>query len=122
MTALLSSDLDANSNIDCITYIVSTTVAITKGLCITASQKKLGININAAIDDWLSANKETKKIMKKYAVRTNILTLTLLYTLFVCLALYLFAVAMLNVKQIFFTDENSVDGNIRFIVPLSLLT
>jgi hypothetical protein len=50
---------------DCIIFIVDSIFKIMKSLYTTANKKKVGMNINAAIDDWLSA-KEDKKIMKKY--------------------------------------------------------
>lgn len=114
MTELLSNNLNAGANIEGITYIVSTTVGLIKNVCIAVSQKKLGMNINAAIDDWLSAkdNKETKKIMKKHAVKSRILTFTLLYSLFVCVFLYIAVVVFMNLKQISFKDANLVDGKI----------
>lgn len=112
MMELLWSNLDAGANIECITYIVSTIVVLIKNVCIAVSQKKLGININAAIDDWLSAkdNKETKKIMKKHAIKARVLTFSLLYSLCVCLFLYIFIVVFVNLKQVSFTD--TVDGKI----------
>lgn len=114
MMDLFWGNQDAGSSIECLTYIVSTIVGIIKSSCITASQEKLGININAAIDDWLSVkdNKETKKIMKKYAVRAKILTFALLYSVFVCLGLYIAVIMFINLKLIFLTDENLMDGKI----------
>lgn len=70
----------------------------------------MSININAAIDDWLSANKESKMIMKKYADRSRVFTFSLLCSLSVCTFLYIAVVVFLNAKQVFFTDENLMDG------------
>ncbi|XP_077266954.1 odorant receptor 4-like [Temnothorax americanus] len=110
---------DAGSNIECVTYLVSTTIAIVKGLCLTVSKKKLATNINAAIDDWISAkdNKETKKIMKKHADRSRILTLTLLYSLLICCGAYIAVVIFINLK-ILFTDKNLVDVNTTNWLPM----
>lgn len=120
MMDLFWSNQDAGSSIECIAYIVSTIVGIIKSSCITVNQEKLGTNINAAIDDWLSAkdNKETKKIMKKYAVRAKILTYALLYSVFVCLGLYIAIVMFINIKLIFFTDENLMDGKMIVLIVL----
>ncbi|XP_011878863.1 PREDICTED: uncharacterized protein LOC105568088 [Vollenhovia emeryi] len=108
---LFWSDQDAGSNLECLTYIVSTGIGVVKSVCIRASQKKLGININAAIDDWLSANEEDKKIMKKYANRSKVFTASLLYTVAVCTGIYVLVVVFVNLKQIYFPDENLADVN-----------
>ncbi|EGI58730.1 hypothetical protein G5I_13194 [Acromyrmex echinatior] len=112
-TEILWSSQDASSNIESITFFASTSTGLTKNLCLIASQKRLSININAAINDWLSVkdNMETRKIMKKYAVQSKILTFTLLYSLYVCLGMYIAVVIFINLKQIFFTDLNLVNVN-----------
>ncbi|XP_018397688.1 PREDICTED: uncharacterized protein LOC108775736 [Cyphomyrmex costatus] len=106
-TEFLWSNNDASSNIESITFFASTTTGIIKNLCFIISQKRLRTNINAAIDDWLSIknNMETRKIMKKYAVKAKTLTFTLLYSLYVCLGMYIAVIIFINLKQIFFTDE-----------------
>jgi len=107
---LLWSNRGASSNIEPITYAVSAIVGIIKNLCISASQKKLSININAAIDDWLSAkDEETKKIMKKHAIKAKILNFSLLYSVFMCVSTYISVVMFINLKQM---DANLVDGKI----------
>ncbi|XP_011065376.1 PREDICTED: uncharacterized protein LOC105152663, partial [Acromyrmex echinatior] len=110
-TELLWSSKDASSNIESITFFASTSTGLIKNICLIVSQKKLGMNINAAIDDWLSVknNVETRKIMKKYAVQSKILTFTLLYSLYVCLGMYMAVVIFINLKQIFSTDMNLVN-------------
>ncbi|EGI58732.1 Odorant receptor 47a [Acromyrmex echinatior] len=112
-TELLWSSKDASSNIESITFFASTSTGLIKNICLIVSQKKLGMNINAAIDDWLSVknNVETRKIMKKYAVQSKILTFTLLYSLYVCLGMYMAVVIFINLKQIFSTDMNLVNVN-----------
>ncbi|KAG5343793.1 OR10A protein, partial [Acromyrmex charruanus] len=112
-TEILWSSQDASSNIESITFFASTSTGLTKNLCLIVSQKRLSININAAINDWLSVkdNMETRKIMKKYAVQSKILTFTLLYSLYVCLGMYIAVVIFINLKQIFFTDLNLVNVN-----------
>jgi len=107
---LLWSNQSASSNIQAITYAVSTIVGIIKNLCISASQKKLSVNINAAIDDWLSAkDQETKKIMKKHAIKAKILNFSLLYSVVMCVGTYIAVVIFINLKQM---DANLVDGKI----------
>lgn len=98
-----------SGSIESILYFVSAVLGIIKHVCIAVSQKKLGINLNAAIDDWLSAkdNEETQKIMKKYAARARILTLMLLYSAAGCFSIYISAIVFINLKQIFFTDPLS---------------
>jgi len=116
---LLWSNQGASSNIEPITYAVSTTVGIIKNLCIFASQKKLGININAAIDDWLSAkDEETKEIMKKYAIKAKILNFSLLYSLFMCVGAYISVVMFINLKQM---NANLVDGKIRLYLLCAVI-
>jgi len=115
---LLWSSKDVTSNIESITFFASTSIGIIKNLCFIVSQKRLGMNINAAIDDWLSVknNVETKKIMKKYAVKAKILTFTLLYSLYVCLGMYVAVIIFINLKQIFSTDMNLMNGKIVFVI------
>ncbi|TGZ32648.1 hypothetical protein DBV15_09075 [Temnothorax longispinosus] len=105
---------DAGSNIECVTYLVSTTIAIIKGLCLTANQKKLATNINAAIDDWLSVkdNKETKKIIKKHADISRILTLALLYSLFFCCGAFISVVIFIKSEDIIHGREFRLRLNI----------
>ncbi|XP_018341860.1 PREDICTED: uncharacterized protein LOC108748309 [Trachymyrmex septentrionalis] len=112
-TELLWSSKEASSNIESITFFASILTGIIKNLCFIVSQKRLGMNINAAIDDWLSVknNVETRKIMKKYAVKAKILTFTLLYSLYVCIGMYIAVIIFINLKQIFFTDMNSMNVN-----------
>ncbi|KAL6445458.1 hypothetical protein ACFW04_000797 [Cataglyphis niger] len=104
------SNENADTGIESILFFVSAVVGIIKQLCIAVNQKKLGININAAIDDWLFVkdDEETRKIMKKYAIKARILTFILLYSACGCFCIYISAIVFINLKQIFFTD--SLDG------------
>lgn len=118
MLDLTWSNQSADTSIEGILYFVSTMLAIIKQLCIAVNQKKLGININGAIDDWLSVkdDEETRKIMKKYASRARILTVLLLYSASCCFCIYISAILFINLKQIFFTDSNLLDGKICFYI------
>ncbi|EFN63737.1 Putative odorant receptor 13a [Camponotus floridanus] len=102
--------------IESILYFVSTVLGMIKHVCIAIGQKKLSINLDAAIDDWLSTkeNEETRKIMKKYAARARILTLMLLYSGGGCFSIYMSAIVFINLKQIFFTDPLSADANTTY--------
>ncbi|KAF3054474.1 Odorant receptor 271 [Nylanderia fulva] len=104
---------NANTGIEDILLSVGVMLVIMKHLCIGLSQKKLNININGAIDDWLSVknDKETQKIMKKYAYIARVLTLMLLYSTFACVFAYVLVILFINLKQIFFTDSNLLDAN-----------
>lgn len=95
--------------IESILYFVSAVLGIMKHVCIAVGHKNLSINLDAAIDDWLSIkeNEETRKIMKKYASRARILTLMLLYSGGGCFCIYMSAIVFINLKQIFFTDPLS---------------
>lgn len=118
MLDLTWSNQSADTSIEGILYFVSTILTIIKQLCIAVNQKKLGININGAIDDWLSVkdDEETRKIMKKYASRARILTVLLLYSASCCFCIYILAILFINLKQIFFTDSNLLDGKICFYI------
>lgn len=111
-----------SGSIESILYFVSTVLGIIKHVCIAVSQKRLDINLNAAIDDWLSTenNEEMQKIMKKYAARARLLTLMLLYSAGGCFSIYISAIVFINLKQIFFTDP--LNGKIyQYIILLSFL-
>ncbi|KAF3054287.1 Odorant receptor 384 [Nylanderia fulva] len=84
---------NANTGIEDILLSVGVMLVIMKHLCIGLSQKKLNININGAIDDWL------------------VLTLMLLYSTFACVFAYVLVILFINLKQIFFTDSNLLDAN-----------
>lgn len=101
-----NSDKNAGTNIESILYSVSSLSGIIKCTCIFLGQKKLGINIDAVIDDWLSVKNDVKArtIMRKYAYRTRILTFVLLYSAFACSCIYTSTTVFISVKQIFFTD------------------
>lgn len=103
-----SENADTGS-IESILYFVSAVLGIIKHLGIAVGQRKLNINLNAAIDDWLSTkeNEETREIMKKYTTRARILTLVLLYSAGGCFSIYISAIVFINLKQIFFTDPLS---------------
>ncbi|KAF3054473.1 Odorant receptor 348 [Nylanderia fulva] len=113
MLDLTSSNQNADINLEAILFIAGVMLAIMKHLCIGLSQKKLNININGAIDDWLSVkdDKETRKIMKEYAYKARVLTLMLLYSIAGCVSAYVLVVLFKNLKQIFFTDSNLLDAN-----------
>ncbi|KAL0129874.1 hypothetical protein PUN28_001856 [Cardiocondyla obscurior] len=127
MIGFFWSDQDAGSDIEYLTHFTGPSLAITKSLCLFVNQEKLGMNINAAIDDWISVedNEKAKRIMKKYATRARILTFTLLYSVFGCFFAYISVILFINVKQIFFTDKNLADGNVTqwmFIFPIGSLS
>lgn len=117
---LMWNNENADTGIESILFFVSAVIGIIKQLCIAVNQKKLGININAAIDDWLSAkdDEETRKIMKKYAIKARILTFILLYSACGCFCIYISAIVFINLKQIFFTD--SLDGKIHLYIYQSI--
>jgi len=110
-----SNNQNTNMNIECIVFFMSVLSGIIKCTCMSLQQKKLSINIFAAIDDWLTCknDKEVRKIMRKHARRNRILTYALLYAIFMCLCLSILNVMYKNAKQIFFTDLNSVNGKTR---------
>lgn len=110
------SDQNADTSIEAILYFVCAMLGMIKQVFISINQEKLNININSAIDDWLSVknDEETRKIMKKYAYRARILTFMLLYSACGCFSIYVLAILFKNLKQIFFTDSNLLDG-IKFI-------
>lgn len=107
-----TSDHDAGASIESILYAVSAIIGFVKLSGVAFNQKKLNTNINAAVDDWLTAkdDKETWDIMKKYAYLARKVTLLLLYSAIGCFTIYISAIVMIIVKQIFFTDPGSVDG------------
>ncbi|XP_011341475.1 uncharacterized protein LOC105281735 isoform X2 [Ooceraea biroi] len=118
-----------NANLESMVYLTSTLSGIIKCICIFLGQKKLGPNINAAIDDWLSLKDDeiARKIMRKCAHRTRILTIVLLYSAYTCLSIYILSVVVINVKQIFFMDSNLVDADTnvtgwKFLIPSGLLS
>ncbi|XP_070167581.1 odorant receptor 47a-like [Polyergus mexicanus] len=120
---LTGNHRDANTSIETILYFTCTMILILKNLCINANQRKLARNIDAAISDWLSAknDEESYKIMKEYAFKSRMFTLVILYSGFICIAIYMVAVIVMNVKQIFLQDAN-ISGNIStvewvFLIP-----
>ncbi|KAL6418962.1 hypothetical protein ACFW04_014127 [Cataglyphis niger] len=103
---------DASTSIETILYFTCTMILILKNLCITANQEKLARNIDSAISDWLSAknDEESYKIMKEYAFKSRMFTLVILYSGFICIAIYIVAVIVMNAKQIFLQNAN-ISGN-----------
>lgn len=103
---------DASTSIETILYFTCTMILTLKNFCIIANQRKLARNIDAAINDWLSAknDEESYKIMKKYAFKSKMFTSVILYSGFTCTAIYVLAVIFLNVKQRFLQDTY-VSGN-----------
>lgn len=110
---LTGNHRDANTSIETILYFTCTIILILKNLCINANQRKLARNIDAAISDWLSVknDEESYKIMKEYAFKSRMFTFVILYSGFICIAIYMVAVIVMNVKQIFLQDAN-ISGNI----------
>lgn len=103
---------NTNSNIECIIFFTGSVLGIAKCLCIAANQKKLSMNINAVIDDWISVkNNKKKTIMKKSAAKAKMLTNTLLFSLIITFSFYISGIIFMNRKQIFFMDD-SVNGKI----------
>lgn len=111
---LWTNTSNTNGNLESMLYIVATIVGSIKYICIAVSRKKLCVNLNAAIDDWLLAknDKNTWKIMRKYAHRSRVLTFSLLYAALGCFCTYMFGVVFINLQQIFFTDPHLTDGKI----------
>ncbi|KAF3054284.1 Odorant receptor 243 [Nylanderia fulva] len=127
MLDLTSSNQNVNTGIENLLFGVGVMLAIMKYLCIGLSQKKLNININGAIDDWLSVknDKETRKIMKKYAYIARVLTFMLLYSIAGRFSVYTLVVLFKNLKQIFFTDSNLLNANTTnwiFLIPCDQLS
>lgn len=120
-----ASNHDAGASIESMLYVVSTAIAFIKCSSIALNQMKIDINVNAAIDDWLAAkdDEETWKTMKKYAPRSRILSLVLLYSAVGCFILYILVIVVINLKQIFFADPNSTNGknvcSFSFIITIS---
>jgi len=110
---LTGNHRDASTSIETILYFACTMILTLKNFCIIANQKKLARNIDGAISDWLSAknDEESYKIMKEYAFKSKMFTSVILYSGFICTALYIFAVIFINVKQRFFQDTY-ISGNI----------
>lgn len=106
------TERDAGTDIENVLYSVSAILGVAKMSIIALNRKRLCTNIRAAIKDWSAARNDEKtwKIMKKHAFRARTLTLVLLYSAMGCFVLYVSAIVMINLKQIFFTDSNSVDG------------
>ncbi|KAG5314235.1 OR9A protein, partial [Acromyrmex insinuator] len=84
------------------------------------------LEIMAAVADWVSAKNDEKsyKIMKKYAFKSRLYTLLMLYSAFVCGSLYLLSVLVMNLIEIFLQDQmmNVSNGNVNatdrlFIIP-----
>lgn len=103
---------NAGTNIEGILFVVSAMLVAIKISSILFNQKRIRTNLNAAINDWLTAkgDEETWEIMKKYAFRARTLTHVLLYSGLGCFSIYILSIVMINLKQIFFTDPNTVDG------------
>lgn len=114
----ISSNQEVGSNIETILQGVSAIISLTKLLSIGFGQKRLGTNINAAADDWLSVKDDEKarKIMKKYTVRSRRLTFLLLYSALGCFSIYVTTILFVNLQQLFFTDPNLIDGKIRMFI------
>lgn len=113
---LTGNHRDASTSIETILYFTCTMILILKNLCITANQRKLARNIDAAISDWLFAknDEESYKIMKEYAFKSRMFTLVILYSGFICTAIYMIAVIVMNAKQIFLQNAN-ISGNIQYL-------
>jgi len=103
---------NVGASIEGLVFLMCTSVAILKHICITVNRRKLAKNINAAISDWLLVgNDETSyKIMKKYAFKSKIFTVIIVYTTYLCSAIYALAVILMNYKRIFLFDTNILNG------------
>lgn len=103
---------DASASIEGILYFSSTLNGIIKNISFFFGCKKLYMNIDAAVDDWQSVkdDKKAQKIMRKYASKSRTLTLVLLYSMSICLIIYILTIVVINVKQIFFTDPVLMNG------------
>lgn len=117
-----ASNHDAGASIESILYAVSAISTLIKCSSIAFNLKKLGMNVNAAIDDWLAAkdDREAWQIMKKYASRARTLSFVLVYSAMVCFSIYILAIVVINLKQIFFADPSLVNGK-TFVCVHSLL-
>ncbi|XP_012222833.2 odorant receptor 13a-like [Linepithema humile] len=109
-------------NLESILYLVGSIMGSVKFICIAVSRKRLHANLNAAMDDWLLAknDKDTWKIMRKYAFRSRILTFSILYAGLGCFFVYIFGIVFINLQQIFFMDPleaNSTTINWMFLIP-----
>ena len=110
---------DTRSNIDAILYLSCTLSLNLKYIAIAVNGGKLAKNIKAAVADWVSAKNDKKsyKIMKKYAFKSRLCTLLMLYSSFVCGSLYLLSVLVINLIEIFLQDQmmNVSNGNVIFL-------
>ncbi|XP_011065383.1 PREDICTED: uncharacterized protein LOC105152670 [Acromyrmex echinatior] len=112
---------DTGSNIDAIIYLSCTLNLNLKYIAIAANGGKLTKNIKAAVADWVSAKNDEKsyKIMKKYAFKSRLYTLLMLYSSFVCGSLYLLSVLVMNLIEIFLQDQMmNVSNGLRIIFCL----
>lgn len=95
-----------------------TGATVLKNFCFTVNRKRLAKNINVAIDDWVAAQNdaEARKIMKKYAFQSRLLTSVVLYLANICTVLYILAIFMLNARQdpLSGLDANITDGKLCF--------
>lgn len=107
---------DASTSMEAILFFTCTILLMFKNSCIMANQKKLAGNINAAINDWLSAknDEESYKIMKEYAFKSKMFMSFILYSCFITSSIYVMALIIINVKQMFLGDTN-VSGNIQYL-------
>jgi len=103
---------DVGASIEGLMFLMCTTAGILKHICITVNRKKLAKNINAAINDWLLVRSDERsyKIMKKYAFRSKMFTVIIVYTTYFCSAIYALAVILMNYKRIFLFDTNMSNG------------
>jgi len=103
---------DVGASIEGVVFLMCTILAILKHICITVNRRKLAKNINAAISDWLliRSDERSYKIMKEHAFKSKIFTVIIVYTTYICSALYTLTVIFMNYKRIFSFYTNTSNG------------
>lgn len=110
---------DIGGNLETLMFFGTVILTGTKTICISWHQKKLAVNINAAINDWSSVKNDEKnrKIMKKYAFRTKILSLVSICLIIICFAVYLFYV----IVNLYLTYSETSFGKIKLYIYYFIL-
>lgn len=107
------SHYGADANIENILFFTCIMASILKNLCITTNRTKLAKNNDAIISDWLIAknDKESYQIMKKYAFKSRLFAIVMIYTAYIVLAIYIIGVVVINLKQTFLSNADIPNGN-----------
>jgi len=111
---------DTGASVEFILFFTCLMTTSLKNICIIVHREKLARNIDAAISDWFLAKNDEKtyKIMKRYAFTSRLSTLFIVYSTYICTAIYISIVLLINVKQIFIQGVKSSNGNVfvKFLI------